>query len=321
MKKILLPAILWILIGCGREFEPRLTGWKAYTVPARPMVHLDMDGRVTTITLPGDGSIGYRFAQWTKFQDHILLTQILETEHCHDYQIISIDTTGAILDTIYTAPPNTPVNFKLAPNDSLLIIKTYGDNCEDRSTHYQYTFYNRYLKTGLSDTITVGNARGILLHETVWSPDSKKVIIPEWSGSQEEAFTYDLVTKDTIYIDRGSNFVWSPADNNLVAYIRDYSIYTRDIKTGEKELIYKGNRKKSVTGFRWNPHGDFLMIHLKSYFLNIDAAPLQRHTIIYLSPPDRSESEVFYSEQRVDTWKDATISHKTFTPAVGDTLQ
>ena len=313
MKKILPLTYFLILVGCGKEFEPELSGWKAYTVPARPLVHLDMDGRETTIKLPGDEGIGYRFAQWTKFQDQILLTQIIKTETCYDYQIISIDTAGVIIDTIYTAPPNTPVNFKLAPNDSLLLLKTYDDNCVE-SDHYKYSFYNRYLNTAFADTIAVGNARGILLQETVWSPDSKKVIISEWSGRQEEAFTYDLATKDTTYIDKGGNFVWSPSDKNLVAYLKDYSIYTKNIDTGEKELIYEGKSRRSVTRFRWSPNGGFLMIYLKSYFLNVEAPPLQRHTIIYLSLPDKIESEVFYREQRLDTWRSAGADNRRNKP-------
>ena len=300
-------------MGCGQKFEPDLRGWKAYTIPARPLVHLEIDGRVKTLELPGDGLIGYRFAQWTKFQDRILLTQVSKTERCYDYQIISIDTTGTIVDTVYTAPANTPVNFKLAPNDSLLLLKTYDDNC-DESDHYKYTFYNRYLKTGLPDTIFVGNARGILLPETVWSPDSKKVIIAKWAGLITEAFTYDLVTKDTTYIDEGNNFVWSPTENNLVAYVKDFSIYTRNIATGEKALVYQGTRKKSVKDFRWNPNGDFLMIHIRGYFLNIEAVMLGKSEHIYLSMKDKRESKVFHNDQVIHTWKEGRATGKVRIP-------
>src|SRR6185436_19300491 len=115
MKKNLLLTILLLSMGCDKEFEPNLTGWKAYTRPTKRLV-LEFDGREKTVELPGDEKIGYRFAQWAKFQNHILLTQIVETESCYDYQILSIDTTGTITDTIYTAPPNTALNFKLAPN-------------------------------------------------------------------------------------------------------------------------------------------------------------------------------------------------------------
>ena len=210
---------------------------------------------------------------------------------------------------------------KLAPNDSLLLLKTYDDNCADYSEHYRYTFYNRYLKTGLSDTVTVGNARGILLQETVWSPDSKKVILSEWAGGEIHAFIYNLTTKDTTYIESGSNFLWSPSDNNLVAYIKDYSIYTRNIQTGDRKLIYQGKRKKSVTGFRWNPSGDFLMIYVKGYLLNVEAPPLQTHRIIYLSMPDQRESEVFYREQRIDTWKDSNTTSRESKPSAGGKLK
>src|SRR5689334_20930003 len=170
MRKFLFPILLLLIIGCDKEFEPDLSGWKAYTTPSKRL-HLNMNGRETTLDLPGDDRIGYRFAQWAKLQDQILLMQSIKTELCYDYQIISTDTTGAIVDTVYMAPPNTPINFKLAPNDSLLLLKTYDDNCDERG-NFKYTFYNRYLKAALTDTIRVENAWNIPLHETIWSPDS-----------------------------------------------------------------------------------------------------------------------------------------------------
>ena len=257
MEKLIFPILLLALFGCGRKFEPELKGKQAYVVPARPQVHLDIDGRETTINLPATDKVRYRFAQWTKSKDQILLTQIIETDSCYDYQIVAVDTTGAITDTVYTAPPNTALNFKLAPNDSLLLLKTYTDDC-DRSTDFKYTFYNRYLKKTLPDTIAVRNARGLLLDETVWSPDSKKVILSQWSGSLVDAFIYNLTTKDSTYIAEGTNFIWSPIDNDVIAYIKDYSIYTRNMATVEEERIYKGRRKRRAYNFRWNPTGDFM---------------------------------------------------------------
>jgi hypothetical protein len=321
MKQILFSSLLLLMvIGCQREFEPELKGWQASTVPGRRL-YLNIDGRQTTVVLPGDEGISYRYPQWTKFQDHLLLTQITKTKRCYDFQIISIDTTGAIIDTVYTPPPNTPINFKLAPNDSLLILKTYDDNCEDDSDHFRYTFYNRHTKKKLSDTITVGNARGIPLIETVWSPNSKRVIISQWASGRTKAFTYDLVTKDTTRIDAGSNFVWSPIDNNLVAYIKDYSIYTKNIETGEKELIFKGRGKKGATDFRWNPTGAFLMIHIQGYLLNVERAPLQTHNIIYLSMTDKSKSRVFYDDQRIHTWKNGSATGTLQAPVAHDSLK
>src|SRR5688572_724635 len=105
MKKILLFLVILIAMSCERKFEPDLKGWKAYTLPGKPLVHLDLDGRESTVGLSGDSGIVFRYPQWTKFKDHLLLTQIVRTSRCYDYQIIAIDTTGAIVDTIYTAPP------------------------------------------------------------------------------------------------------------------------------------------------------------------------------------------------------------------------
>ncbi|MFZ6014072.1 MAG: hypothetical protein ACOYXT_27270, partial [Bacteroidota bacterium] len=303
MKRIIRSSLLLLLLGCGeKEFKPDLGGWQTYTHPAR-RVHLEIEGRQKTLQLPGDERVTYRYAQWAKVKPEILLVQLAQTDSCVDYQLVAVDTTGVIVDTVYTAPPNTPVNFKLAPNDSLLLLKTYNDNCADESYNFKYTFYNRYTKTALPDTIVVGNARGIPLPETVWSPDAKKVIIAEQFGNRIRAFAYELTTKDTTYIDKASNFIWSPIDNNIVAYIKEYSIYTKNMATGEEELIYEGKRKRSVADFRWSPHGDFLMINIYSYILNIDKPMFRRSTIIYFSLADKTESKVFLDERKIDTWK------------------
>lgn len=302
MSKFLFPFIVLLLLACGREFEPEIRGWRAYTLPGSFRVQLNIDGQETLITLPGGRNVRYRFPQWTKSRDRLLLTQITKNGDCDDFQLIAIDTSGTITDTIYTAPPRTALNFKLAPNDSLLLLKTYDDDCESLD-NFKYTFYNRYLKTALPDTIRTGSTRGLLIDETIWSPDSKKVILSAWSGAKARAFVYDLATKDTTYIDKGLNFIWSPTDNDLVAYIKDFSIYTLNIKTGQKEILFQGKKKRSATDFRWNPTGDFLMIHLQRYLLNVEAPPFQSHTIIYLSMKDKTESRTFLDDQRIDTWK------------------
>jgi hypothetical protein len=320
MKHIIFSAMVMTSMGCGKKFEPDLRGWKAYTLPGRPMVHLDLDGREKTIKLPGGDGVVYRYPQWTKLHDNLLLVQIVKTRQCYDYQIISADTTGEITDTIYTAPANTALNFKLAPNDSILILKTYPDDCEEEIEDFSYTFYNRHLKKSLPDTVTVEHARGLHFTETVWSPNSQKVIISEWQWENVKASAYNVVTKDTTYIGEGNNFTWSPADNNLVAYIKGYSIYFKNIETGEEEVIFEGREKRRASRFRFNPTGDFLMIHVSDYLLNVDVPPLQSTKIIYFSIRDKIESRTFFEDQRIDTWKDGPSANEIVTREAGDTL-
>jgi hypothetical protein len=206
------------------------------------------------------------------------------------------------LDTVYIAPPNTALNYSLAPNDSLLLLKKYSDDCE-KTSQFRYSFYNRFLKKSLPDSIPVSNSRGILLPESVWSPDSRKVIISSWGRNDAVGLVYDLATKDTTYIDEGTNFLWSPADNNLVAYIKGYSVYTMNLQTGAREIIYEGKRKYSITSFRWNPTGDFMMFHVKRYLLNIVSGMTTSTVIIYFNMEDRTTSKTHLSDERVDTWK------------------
>lgn len=309
MKKILLSTILTLLIGCGSDFEPKLTGWIAYTDTFKPIIYLNIDGHLKKIELPGYDSISYHEAQWTKYQNHLLLTQSVKKNNCREYQIISMDTSGVVIDTIFTAPPRTAFDFKLAPNDSLLILKTFNWDCENMSNdfnlNHMFTFYNRFSKKSLLDTIKVRNAINISFDETVWSPDSKKVIIEKWTETNRTrtAFIFDLSTKDTTYIDTGSNFIWSPSDKDLVAYRKDYSVYAKNIKTGETFLMFKGRKKKKVTSFRWSPKGDFMMINITGYYLNIEIKPLWKPTHVYLSMPDKIESKIFHNNERMDTWR------------------
>jgi hypothetical protein len=305
MKKLSSLFFFLILVGCEKEFEPPLTGWRANTIP-RTRLHLRMDGRDKMINLPGDTLTGYRYPQWTKSAAELLLVQTRRTQTCYDFQIVSVDTTGVVLDTVYTAPSNVALNFKLAPNDSLLLMKTYRDNCED-SDDYRYTFYNRFSQKALADTIRVRNARGIPLLENLWSPNSRRVLIPNLDGRRSNAFVYDLVTKDSTYIDEGSNFVWSPSDTSLVTYIKDYSIYGKNVDTGESQVIFEGKKKRSAAAFRWSPAGDYLLIHIRSYLLNIESGPTTATRIIYYSIEDKMESRTYFDDERVDSWKDPSI--------------
>lgn len=308
MKKLWMAALLLTLMGCGKAFEPDLSGWQAYTRGGRLKIYLSLDGREKEVDLPGDASNNYRFVQWTKSPNELLIVQTKKTAACSDYRLLAVDTTGTILDTVYAAPPNTLLNFRLAPNDSLLLLKTYIDECDGDPYRFRYTFFNRHTKKSLPDTLSVTDASGIPLRENVWSPDSRRVIIPEWSGLASQAFVYDLATRDTTWIDTGTNFTWSPSDNRTVAYIRNHSIYFQNVDTGEKELIYKGKKKRSVIEYRWNPTGEFLMIYVRAYLLNIEAGPLGQTKIIYYSLKDESESETILGERRADTWRATPVT-------------
>lgn len=301
MKHIALGLVSLILLGCGQKFEPELKGWRAYAVPARAFVLFDIDGHSSRISLPSKDGVAYRFPQWTKSGDRILLMQSVRQEKCSDFRLISVDTSGNEIDTIYTPPPGTALNFKLAPNDTLVLIKTYED-CAGEEARFRYTFYNRFTGKWLPDTVTVRNARGVPIHETVWSPDSRRVIVTQWAGRREDAFVYSLDSRDTTYIGKGTNFVWSPVDNNMVAYIKEYSVYTLNLQTGEEELIFEGKRKRRVVRFRFDPTGEFLMMYVRRYFLNIEAGPTGNESVLYVSLKDKVESKYHWGEMRLDSW-------------------
>jgi WD40 repeat protein len=303
IRDLSMAVLALLLVACGGSFEPDLSGWQANTQPGRQRMNLWLDGREKAVDLPGDKSINYRFIQWTKTEDQLLIVQTRKTNACYDYRLVLIDTTGSILDTVYAPPPNTLLNFRLAPNDSLLLLKTYIDLCDGDPYRFRFTFMNRFTREMLPDSLTVTDAAGIPLRESVWSPDSRKVIIPAWSGLASQAFVYDLDTKDTTWVDTGTNFLWSPSDGNLITYIKNHSLYGFNLETGEKEVLYEGKKKRSVTEYRWNPTGTYLMIFVRGYLLNIEAPPLGKTNIIYYSPTDERESEAFLSEKHVDTWR------------------
>lgn len=303
MNRSLFVIACMAVVGCSREFEPDLRGWKARTAPGSTIVNITRNDRQLAVQLPGAGEAVYRYAQWTAAGDNIMLLQIRRSGSCQEYRIVTADTTGTITDTVYVAPPNTAVNFKLSPNDSLVFLKTYFDDCKE-SRDYRYSFINRYTGDALPDTIAVEDARGILLRETIWSPDSKRVIVQTRSIDGMKAFVYDLTSKERTPIDFGTNFIWSPVDKNIVAYLREHSIYTWNMATRERVIFYEGKSDKSVIEFRWNPTGTFMMMHVRTYLLNMEAGPFQQTRIMYLATEDKRESRMYYSDEKVDTWRD-----------------
>src|SRR5688572_2481091 len=96
MKKITFSTLVFIILGCGREFEPDLSGRQVYTTPPNRL-HMITNEQESVIELPGDERIGYRYPQWTRFEDHILLVQMIKTDSCVNYQIVTSNADGDII--------------------------------------------------------------------------------------------------------------------------------------------------------------------------------------------------------------------------------
>ena len=131
-------------------------------------------------------------------------------------------------------------------------------------------------------------------------PDVKILMGGGFANTELRSLTDKRVFEfyDFITLDDGE----APIEN-LIAYIKDYSIYQMNLETGSKEIVYQGKRKKKVMNFRWSPDGDFLMIHIKGYLLNIESGMTSKPANIYLSMKDKSESSIFYHDERIQTWK------------------
>lgn len=306
MRKIL-PIILVSVFGaCSADFEPNLSGATANIDFHTKNLLISINGRQKEFKLTTVDSINYYNPQWTNRQDFILAERHVDRDNCFDYQIVKFDTTGTITDTVYTPKKCTIVDYMLSPNDSLLLIRSYSykDWRDKQFGNVKYEIYDLQSKV-VTDSIIINNTKLNLdsFIETIWSPDSRKVLVFEKMDMKEKAFIYDLNRNDTTFIGVGVNFTWSPSDNNLVAYIQDLSLYTLDLKTDGREEIYHGRRKKKVTDFRWGPKGDFLMVNVSGYMLNIESKMTWDPLCVYISIPDKRKSKEFWYNQRIETWK------------------
>ncbi|MFL5766001.1 MAG: hypothetical protein ACJ77K_18800 [Bacteroidia bacterium] len=204
---------------------------------------------------------------------------------CWNYFIFSINFNGNIEDTIYSAPKCIDIaHFSVSPDDSLILITEFNHfdwiTCTGnggKEGWVEKSFEHLILKISTGSVIQTISFSGFLfldrLHGSMWSPDSKKVLISKRplknncetyeKSTPEELYVYDLVSKQKQFISCCSNFSWSPEQQNIICYSKHSGTYLFNINTLEEDPVIS-LPDHSIKNVMWAPDGTTLLVqHFK----------------------------------------------------------
>ncbi len=278
MRQLLIFLSLSILLSSCTNQEYDLTGKRIYHDWNSDSIHIFLPEKSLKFELPKNKLNDFSSPIWLRNEDKFLI-RISEKSvgnNCYNYFIGLFDLKGTLIDTIYKEMPCNIIHFMQSKNDSLILIRRfkYSDwkqnSFQDNIWHEHkltYLIYNIY-KNQITDSISFQS--GLYLdnfHESVWSVDCQRVLVskkPEqsiYNRKHEEWYIFDIKTGDTLYIDIGDNFIWSPIQDNLISYLKDNTIwfYRTDSKNFEK--FYQLPKEKKIKSFSWSPNGTELLIH------------------------------------------------------------
>ena len=213
---------------------------------------------------------------------------------------------GKILDTLFTPAPCTIVDYMPSPNDKLLLLRTYKYTDwyvkgTGRTTYFIYDIE----KNLFQDSIIFENSKLNFesLKETIWSPNSERTLLFSIGENNEQAaFIYKLGGEKTL-VGRGTNFIWSPVDEHLVSYLNANTIFFKNVLTNETTEFYKGQKDKKINDFRWSPTGEYLVINLHGYFMNIASKTTWKPSRIFISAKDKWKSKEIFEHTVFESWK------------------
>jgi hypothetical protein len=297
----------FLFVQCGSDYEPTFSGKTISHDWNSDKLRFNIDGQQKVIKLPTNNDIDFNNPIWLRAQDLVLIKMTERSEDCNNYSVVTFDLNGHLLDTVYKAAPCTFIEFMPSPNDKLLLLRVheYADRyTKPKKGRIKYLIYD-ITKQLIQDSLTFDNSNLELdkIRETVWSPDSQNVLVLSRVDNKGQfAFIYDIKGGKKL-LDSGTNFVWSPTDNNLVSYIKDNKIVFKNLNTNETTNFYSGQEGKRINDFRWNPTGEFLVINFNGHFFNIDSESTWRPTSVLVSVPDQKESKVFERHNGFDSWK------------------
>lgn len=285
-------------------YEPAITGETITHEWQLDSIRLNINEQISVFKLPANDSVDYSDPVWLNKQDAFLMTQYKkDRDSCYNYQIVLFDTKGNLLDTVFTPPPCTIVDVMPSPNDSLLLVRTY-----------LHSVWRQQIP-GIAVYLVLNIASREVLHTVkhrtyfnlgklvspVWSSDSKRFL--EFDADKDGtqlAYFHELNVAKNI-VGTGKNFIFSPTDVNTVAYLKDNTIFFKNISTNAVVEFYKG--EKEIINFFWHPKGEYLLVNTGDYYLNIKKDKLWSPSHIFISVPDKKISRELPHHIVFDSWR------------------
>lgn len=295
-----------LITQCTSNFDPEFQGKTIYHSWSSDKIQLNLNGEIKEIKLPTNDTLVFNNPVWLKGEDRFLMTTSEKGQDCYTHVIVSFDLNGKLMDTVFTPAPCSIIEFMPSPDDKLLMIRSYVYN-DWKTTNtgtVSYFVYNLEQKT-IQDSIDFEKSRLNLegFRETIWSPDSKQVIISRSNRSNEQtAFIYDL-DKTSVLLDTGSNFVWSPTNKEIVSYIKKNKVVFKNLKTNKVEEFFSGDKNTAINDFRWDPKGEYLIVNLNNHSLDREATLTWKPASIFISVSDKRQSGKISKHTVYHSWK------------------
>ncbi len=237
-------------------------------------------------------------------------------------RIVKIDTTGKIIDTLYTSLKGHYIDdFSISLNDSLVFIREFDDNelRKDKSPDNVWPEFKcfHYLvnvdSKNIIDSFVISSR--IYLYgskEPNWDLNSQKVLfiksLAQTSNNRKSdiAYYYDLKKKTSIFIDSCNNISWIPNDSGAVCIKQDNEIIKFNLLTKNKTILYKASRRESIDDCRFSPNGKYLLVqcHTHYFFLRLFGERISWHPYDKLISLDNKEKYLDSGKMLIDSWKE-----------------
>lgn len=285
-------------------FNPGITGsiishdWMLDTI------HLRIDSQGISFKLPVNDSTDYSYPSWLNNENAFLMSQYKkEGDSCYSYQVVKFDAKGNLSDTVFTPDPCNIIHAMPSPNDSLLLVRSYSyRNWKlGGSSVVTYSVIDMYTKAIVYQVKHRTALDFDHLASPVWSPDSRRFIVADVHARDTQLAYIHGVNGETTLFGAGKNFTWSPADTNIVAYLKDNTIFFKNVLSSTTTEFYKG--KKTIVDFLWHPNGDYLLVNVGDYSLKIKKGKFWHANHILVATADKQVSEEFLGQIVFESWK------------------
>lgn len=221
---------------------------------------------------------------WLHNTNRLLAGEEIDNNKAADYHsnLVIVDTSGKLVKRLILNPARHFMGWYYPDNndDKILFTESYLDG----------SFASGFSRTENLNILSLAenkielridnfNRNGdLLIAESPWSPDGAMFVYS--IGKQHElwlsghllnahdstisgSYIFDLnKKKDIKFIEGSKEAVWN-STLNLIAYIKDNSIWLYDLNNDSKKLIFSPFRNKpgAINNIHWTPDGKFIYIN------------------------------------------------------------
>lgn len=287
MKRIMLFYCLFFTICCNAQID--LPGLRASKENLSMLNVYKGSNVIKSIEInpnyvEGKSTIRYTGYRWLHKQDGFVCQKfVYNPKKFMAYtkiHFVIVDINGEFKETLYEASEDEYItNYGVSPSDSKMVFSLCIRDTSIVSID-QWPVSIHIIDRQTKSTIRILNnfcpSDNFDLTEGCWSPDENKFIYTiterktfKVNGEKvsklkrpKGIYVYDITKNEHTKIsDFGQDPVWSPKDNNTIAYVTDRDrIIFHDAITNQDSLYYQAKECEKITSMKWSPDGEYILI-------------------------------------------------------------